>query len=501
MYSALLGEAEGAEDSEQQRRLLAAAKALADATTRMVEAAKGCAGSPEDSTQQEMLRRAAEDVRQATTAATAGALKRQIMRDLERAARYAASASTQCINSAAHASDFNQNAAAHAQLMEQCKYVSDDVMPQLVQSLKMAMRNPDSSSAHGKLIQAAQNLLQPGGRLVTQSKANIPTINDQACAMSLNNAARNLQQALAELRAAAGKAQEASGQLDIESALEQVRALENEMYDHRQAALNGNLHPFPGDDAEAASNQVGAASKTVASAMAQLLTSAVQGNDDYTGMAAKDTAAALTSLARNVRAVAATSNDRQLQDGILDSARDVMDKSATLIGEAKRACENVDDVDNQGRLARVAKAVSVALKRCVDCLPGVREIDDAMQQLNSISQRLANGDFPSTERSFQQASYPSLPLLPSRPFLSLNNITVVLPLITSFHHSQVQIELNDRALHLNQAATDMASASHTNQVPAASNRFSSAYVSFMDTGMEMAGTSSRFANLSFLVHV
>ena len=44
----------------------------------------------------------------------------------------------------------------------------------------------------------------------------------------------------------------------------------------------------------------------------------------------------------------------------------------------------------------------------------------------------------------------------------------------------------------------MASASHTNQVPAASNRFSSAYVSFMDTGMEMAGTSSRFANLSFL---
>ena len=43
---------------------------------------------------------------------------------------------------------------------------------------------------------------------------------------------------------------------------------------------------------------------------------------------------------------------------------------------------------------------------------------------------------------------------------------------------QVQIELNDRAIHLNQAATDIA---------AASNKFSSAYVSFMDTGMEMAG--------------
>ena len=52
---------------------------------------------------------------------------------------------------------------------------------------------------------------------------------------------------------------------------------------------------------------------------------------------------------------------------------------------------------------------------------------------------------------------------------------------------QVQIELNDRAIHLNQAATDIAAASHTNEVPAASNKFSSAYVSFMDTGMEMAG--------------
>ena len=36
-------------------------------------------------------------------------------------------------------------------------------------------------------------------------------------------------------------------------------------------------------------------------------------------------------------------------------------------------------------------------------------------------------------------------------------------------------------------ATDIAAASHTNEVPAASNKFSSAYVSFMDTGMEMAG--------------
>ena len=378
------------------------------------------------------------------------------MRNLEVAARNAASAATQCINAAGGCQNVNTNTTSQDQLMDHCKYMADDIIPRLVYALKGTMRNPDSTTAYGTLIQTSHDMLQPGGRLVTQSKANIPTISDQACAMSLNNASRNLQAALAELRAAAGKAQEACGQLDIDSALEQVRGLENELYDCRQSAAAGNLLPLPGDDAEAAGKQLGATSKTVASNMAQLLTAAVQGNDDYTGIAAKDTAAALSVLTRSVRAVAATTADRQTQQNILATASDVMDKSANLIAEAKKAVNSPDDPDNQARLAQVAKAVSVALKQCVDCLPGVREIDDALRQLSGVSQRLASGDFPASERNFQQ----------------------------------VQHDLNNRAVHLNQAATDIASAaSHVNEVPAASSRFSQAYVSFMDSGMEMAGAT------------
>jgi len=40
--NALKTEAESQSDSEQQKKLLAAAKLLADATARMVEAAKAC---------------------------------------------------------------------------------------------------------------------------------------------------------------------------------------------------------------------------------------------------------------------------------------------------------------------------------------------------------------------------------------------------------------------------------------------------------------------------
>ena len=60
-----------------------------------------------------------------------------------------------------------------------------------------------------------------------------------------------------------------------------------------RAAAAGKLAPQPGETLEGCATQLGATSKTVGSSMAQLLTAAAQGNDNYTGLAARDTAAAL----------------------------------------------------------------------------------------------------------------------------------------------------------------------------------------------------------------
>lgn len=70
-------------------------------------------------------------------------------------------------------------------------------------------------------------------------------------------------------------------------------------------------------------------------------------------MAARDTANALKNLSASVRGVAATSKDRELQDKILEHSRDVMDKSASLIEEVKKAVNNPNNPDNQTRLAMV----------------------------------------------------------------------------------------------------------------------------------------------------
>jgi|SRR6218665_1461932 len=56
---------------------------------------------------------------------------------------------------------------------------------------------------------------------------------------------------------------------------------------------------------------------------------------------------------------------------------------------------------------------------------------------------------------------------------------------------EVQVQLNSRAADLNQATSDIVSASQSapNQVGASSNRFSRAYEDFVDSGLEMAGVT------------
>lgn len=93
-------------------------------------------------------------------------LQRKLMKKLECAARVAACSAAQLINAAAGCASANRNQASHTSLMHQCKAVADDVIPELVQAIKAAMKTPENGAAQVGLINAAQNMLQPGGRLV-----------------------------------------------------------------------------------------------------------------------------------------------------------------------------------------------------------------------------------------------------------------------------------------------------------------------------------------------
>uniref|UniRef100_A0A8C0UMK5 Talin 1 n=1 Tax=Cyanistes caeruleus TaxID=156563 RepID=A0A8C0UMK5_CYACU len=456
LVNAIKADAEGETDLENSRKLLSAAKILADATAKMVEAAKGAAAHPDSEEQQQRLREAAEGLRMATNAAAQNAIKKKLVHKLEHAAKQAAASATQTIAAAQHASSSNKNPAAQQQLVQSCKVRAWQI-PMLVQGVRGSQSQPDSPSAQLALIAASQNFLQPGGKMVAAAKATVPTITDQASAMQLSQCAKNLAAALAELRTAAQKAQEACGPLEIDSALGLVQSLERDLQEAKAAAREGKLKPLPGETMEKCAQDLGNSTKAVSSAIAHLLGEVAQGNENYTGIAAREVAQALRSLSQAARGVAANTSDPQAQSAMLECASDVMDKANNLIEEARKAVAKPGDPESQQRLAQVAKAVSQALNRCVNCLPGQRDVDAAIRMVGEASKRLLSDSFPPSTKSFQEA----------------------------------QSQLNQAAAGLNQSANELVQASRgtPQDLAKSSGKFGHDFNEFLQAGVEMASQS------------
>uniref|UniRef100_A0A8D2MH88 Talin 1 n=1 Tax=Zonotrichia albicollis TaxID=44394 RepID=A0A8D2MH88_ZONAL len=450
LVNAIKADAEGETDLENSRKLLSAAKILADATAKMVEAAKGAAAHPDSEEQQQRLREAAEGLRMATNAAAQNAIKKKLVHKLEHAAKQAAASATQTIAAAQHASSSNKNPAAQQQLVQSCKVRAWQI-PMLVQGVRGSQSQPDSPSAQLALIAASQNFLQPGGKMVAAAKATVPTITDQASAMQLSQCAKNLAAALAELRTAAQKAQEACGPLEIDSALGLVQSLERDLQEAKAAARDGKLKPLPGETMEKCAQDLGNSTKAVSSAIAHLLGEVAQGNENYTGID--------LSIPPGIaaRGVAANTSDPQAQSAMLECASDVMDKANNLIEEARKAVAKPGDPESQQRLAQVAKAVSQALNRCVNCLPGQRDVDAAIRMVGEASKRLLSDSFPPSTKSFQEA----------------------------------QSQLNQAAAGLNQSANELVQASRgtPQDLAKSSGKFGHDFNEFLQAGVEMASQS------------
>uniref|UniRef100_A0A3B4U7X6 Talin 2 n=1 Tax=Seriola dumerili TaxID=41447 RepID=A0A3B4U7X6_SERDU len=454
LVTAMRSDAEAEVDVDNSKKLLAAAKLLADATARMVEAAKGAAAYPENEDQQQRLREAAEGLRVATNAAAQNAIKKKLVNRLEIAAKQAAAAATQTIAAAQNAAASNKNTVSHQQLVHSCKAVADTI-PQLVQGMRSSQAQPEELGAQLTLIMASQSFLQPGSKMVTSAKSAVPTVADQAAAMQLGQCAKNLATCLAELRTATQKAHEACGPLEIDSALKTVQTLKSELQDAKMSVIEGQLKPLPGETLEKCAQDLGSTSKAVGSSMAQLLTCAAQGNEHYTGVAARETAQALRTLAQAARGVAASTKEPQAAAAMLDSAQCVMEGSAMLIHEAHQALVHPGDAESQQRLAQVAKAVSHSLNNCVNCLPGQKDVDMALRSIGEASKKLLVDILPPCSKTFQEA----------------------------------QTDLNHTAAELNHSAGEVVHSSRgtSSQLAAASGKFSQDFDEFLDAGIEMAG--------------
>lgn len=159
LIQSIKGEAEKLPDSDIQRRLLAAAKTLADATARMVEAARQCASHPHDVHYQSVLRKTAEELRDVTTvAATTPAVRAKLVDRVNVCARKAVSSATQCITAAQASHPYNVNAVTREALISETKELVKQIPP-LVGSIKASNAHPEDTTSQVDLMYVAEVFL------------------------------------------------------------------------------------------------------------------------------------------------------------------------------------------------------------------------------------------------------------------------------------------------------------------------------------------------------
>jgi len=452
LIQAIKGEADKQPDSEIQRRLLAAAKVLAEATARMVEAARQCASHPHDTARQQHLRHTVEELRAATTLAATPALRKTLVTRLEGAAKQAASTATQCISAAQGVSQQNTNRASQEELTVDCKSLAEHI-PALVQGVKGTIAQPDSATAQLNLISASHQFLQPGGRVVSSCRGVLPTVTDQSSSLQLSNASTQFSTALGELRTAADRAKEACGSgLELDAATDILTSLKEETVQLLRAAERGQLRPLPGDSVDSTSHhQVGSAAKNVNSNIAQVVSAAAQGNEMYTALAARDTANSLRDFTNAVRVVAASTQNKEIQQRLVITTEEVIVRSLTLIEEARRTLHDQSNLDS---LTQAAKRVTQSLNDCISVLPSQRAVDAAIDSIQAASAALDRQDFPLSDKPY----------------------------------GQLQAELNSAAAGLTDASTEVVSSVRSSHhLEKASNKFGNAVGDILGVGMEMAG--------------
>lgn len=436
-----------------QQRLLSAAKDLADATAQMVEAAKLCASRPHDRESQDALKRAAEHLRSTTQSAVGTTIKRKMIKRLENAAKHAAATTTQCIAASQGVGPHNTNSLSQDELMDSCKGVAD-VIPRLVEGVKMSMQNPDSAMAQLNLINNAEQFLVPSSRLYMSTRSALPTVSNQASQLQLSNSSKQMDNALRELRACIGKAHQVCGALEIEASADLIDSLQQELDEFKNSAHSYSLKPMPGENLESATLLLNTTSKSVSSTVAHLISAAGEGNEDLTNRAARDTANALRDYTAAVRGVAANTKDKAGQTRIIDQAQLVMAKSARLVLEAQRAMQNPMDPVKDQKLNMAGKEVNQALGGAMSCLPGQEEVEETINQITNWNQQLESGQFRSTGRAY----------------------------------GELQTQLTHAADRLNDATSDVVqSAPRPERLAQSSRQFGQALDEMMECSMDMAG--------------
>uniref|UniRef100_A0A915B5P5 FERM domain-containing protein n=1 Tax=Parascaris univalens TaxID=6257 RepID=A0A915B5P5_PARUN len=370
-------EAEADRAPERRDRLLDAARSVAQATSRMIDATKECQSHPQAAESQVALRSAAEKLVTVASEATSEEQSIRTMEHLEQAAKQAAAAATQTIAAANACQQHIQSRTVTETLIVECTKTAEHV-PRLIASIResqSARSASDKFRAQSNLIRDTQQVLRPATRLVEVARQAVASVGEQHVASHLQSTSQQLSTQLAELRVALNNAQQLNFDMQLQHSEELINELDNELLQIARAAQAGQLTAVPGEVAESATSKLMASARQVGSTLTQMVSAATSGDRQHVGASALDVAQSLRSFTSTVHGVCATRRDTPI-DRFIVSARSVVHDSG-------RVFDRVREHATPQQLTDATKTVSVSLRQCLSCLPDNQHVEKAINQIRT----------------------------------------------------------------------------------------------------------------------
>eukprot|EP01104_Vermistella_antarctica_P018056 TRINITY_DN6574_c0_g1_i1.p1 TRINITY_DN6574_c0_g1~~TRINITY_DN6574_c0_g1_i1.p1 ORF type:complete len:2432 (+),score=758.04 TRINITY_DN6574_c0_g1_i1:122-7417(+) len=382
-------------DPKSKADMERAAKALAQATSKLFATVKATAGAPTNAALRTQLKNEASQLQDLTEALSTSAARVSALMELSDVAKAVAAASMDLVTNTRACAEVSPDLRDSLLRAGRAAAMAISGLVNAVGTAKGDMKNPDIQA---NLVKTTRESALPISSLVSVSRASCPQVPDASKRQGLSDAAAAAAKALQSMVAAFDKLEATSGGKDMKTAMAQFDSVQSQIEEKALAVSAGLLQPLPGQTEIGASQLLSLSITRVGDALTQLSQTALTNPDDI-GVAAKETAASVNDAVQAGITLATLTKGKEKQSKIIEAARAVASGGSAAVANARTVAGSPSDAnaksemdtsiqdekDNLERLVRATKGLDAA---AIDA--AVKKIRDAA---NSLVAGSATGEF------------------------------------------------------------------------------------------------------------
>lgn len=386
MSNLLRSKANKTDDIEEMERINDGSKALTDASSIIITATKQFSRNP---SRVDILENAINAMKAAMTKIGGSRAKTRTFLNLAKIINQVSESYSKLVAAINTASPSNRNQMSQMQLNSEAFSVSD-LMSQLVVVYRNFIKTPQDGPGQIKLVAIAKQASVPLRNLINACKAAASTVGDDSAQAQLVASMKGLESDINNMLLALESAESSSTGNDVFGASESAKDVLAQIEATIKEQKNGTLKPNGFQTIESGFETMELAETELANCLSQLVAASNQGNEKFTGVAARDAISAFDEWFQGLKCVASNmTQDAKTQYLLLDSSKSlciqlskVLESSGKLVQVSKSLESSESDLSNmKSKLSSDVSQFNEMLGSFSEYFPGKKDIEIYQKEL------------------------------------------------------------------------------------------------------------------------